>query len=70
MMIAGRFIAGIALGILTSTIPMFCAEISEKSYRGAMSGLLQWTLSWGFSRHNGLGMDVPSLMATFSVNPP
>ncbi|ETI27720.1 hypothetical protein G647_00169 [Cladophialophora carrionii CBS 160.54] len=48
MMIAGRFIAGIALGLLTSTIPMYCAELSEKSVRGAMSGLLQWMLSWGF----------------------
>jgi MFS family permease len=48
MMIAGRFIAGLALGLLTSTIPLYCAELSDKSVRGAMSGLLQWMLSWGF----------------------
>lgn len=44
MLMVGRFIAGAAVGILTSTIPLYAAEISESKYRGALSGLLQWML--------------------------
>ncbi|KAK9319695.1 general substrate transporter [Lipomyces orientalis] len=48
MLIAGRVIAGIAIGILTAIVPMYCSEIAEAAYRGALSGLLQWMLCWGF----------------------
>jgi MFS family permease len=55
MLIAGRFIAGVAIGVLTSTIPMYAGEIAEPKYRGALSGLLQWTLSWGIFVAQWLG---------------
>ncbi|EON70080.1 hypothetical protein W97_09346 [Coniosporium apollinis CBS 100218] len=55
MLIVGRFIAGIAVGMLTATIPMYASELSEASYRGIMSGLLQWMLSWGFLVAQWLG---------------
>jgi MFS family permease len=55
MLIIGRFIGGFAVGILTSTIPMFAAEISPAKYRGLQSGLLQWFLSWGFLVAQWLG---------------
>ncbi len=48
MLIVGRFIGGVAVGMLTSTIPMYASELSEARYRGTLSGLLQWMLSWGF----------------------
>jgi MFS family permease len=55
MMIVGRFIAGVAVGILTSTIPMYAGELSEAKHRGLLSGLLQWMLSWGFFVAQWLG---------------
>ncbi|KAF2448763.1 general substrate transporter [Karstenula rhodostoma CBS 690.94] len=55
MLIAGRFIGGFAVGQLTSTIPMYAGEISEAKYRGLLSGLLQWMLSWGFFVAQWLG---------------
>jgi MFS family permease len=55
MLIVGRLIAGTAVGILTSTIPMYASEIAEAKYRGALSGLLQWMLSWGFLVAQWLG---------------
>ena len=55
MLIAGRFIAGAAIGMLTSTIPMYAAELSEPQHRGLLSGLLQWFLSWGFLVAQWLG---------------
>ncbi|KAM0328884.1 hypothetical protein ACHAQA_005300 [Verticillium albo-atrum] len=48
MLIAGRLIAGIAIGILSAVTPMYCSEIAQAEIRGALSGLLQWMLSWGF----------------------
>lgn len=55
MLIAGRFFGGVAVGMLTSTIPMYASEISIPRYRGALSGLLQWFLSWGFLVAQWLG---------------
>ncbi|KAL3487508.1 general substrate transporter [Aspergillus germanicus] len=55
MIIIGRFIAGAAVGMLTSTIPMYAAELSEPKWRATLSGLLQWMLSWGFLVAQWLG---------------
>lgn len=55
MLIIGRFIGGMAVGQLTSTIPLYAAELSEPKYRGLLSGLLQWMLSWGFLVAQWLG---------------
>lgn len=55
MLIAGRLIAGIAVGILTALVPMYCSEIAEASYRGALSGLLQFMLSWGYFAAQWIG---------------
>jgi MFS family permease len=55
MLIVGRFIAGVAVGMLTATIPMYASELSEARYRGILSGLLQWMLSWGFLVAQWLG---------------
>ncbi|PVH74647.1 MFS sugar transporter, partial [Cadophora sp. DSE1049] len=55
MLIIGRFIAGVAVGILSSTVPMYAGEIAEAQHRGVLSGLLQWMLSWGFFVAQWLG---------------
>ncbi|KAK4494249.1 hypothetical protein PRZ48_014547 [Zasmidium cellare] len=55
MLMIGRFVAGMAVGMLTSTIPLYAAELSEPKYRGLQSGLLQWFLSWGFLVAQWLG---------------
>ncbi|KAH6674947.1 general substrate transporter [Halenospora varia] len=55
MLIAGRFIAGIAVGLLSAIVPMYCSEIAEASYRGALSGLLQFMLSWGYFAAQWIG---------------
>ncbi|KAJ5637429.1 hypothetical protein N7490_007308 [Penicillium lividum] len=55
MLIIGRFIAGTAVGMLTSVVPMYAGEIAEAPNRGMMSGLLQWMLSWGYLIAQWLG---------------
>ncbi|KAJ9664879.1 hypothetical protein H2201_004931 [Coniosporium apollinis] len=55
MLIAGRFIAGISVGLLSAIVPMYCSEIATAQDRGKLSGLLQFMLSWGFFAAQWLG---------------
>jgi sugar porter (SP) family MFS transporter len=55
MIIAGRFIAGISVGLLSAIVPMYCSEIATSEDRGKLSGLLQFMLSWGFFIAQWLG---------------
>ncbi|KAE8166968.1 general substrate transporter [Aspergillus tamarii] len=66
MLIIGRFIGGVAVGQLTATVPMYASEISEAKYRGALSGLLQWMLSWGFLVAQWLGYGCSFSTTVFS----
>lgn len=68
MLIAGRFIGGVAVGMLTSTIPMYASEISTPKWRGALSGLLQWFLSWGFLVAQWLGYGCSFSQTDFSCS--
>lgn len=66
MIIIGRFIGGVAVGMLTSTIPMYAGELSEAKFRGILSGLLQWMLSWGFLVAQWLGYGCSFVKSDFS----
>jgi MFS family permease len=55
MMMVGRFIGGFAVGVLTSTIPMYAAELSEPRHRGLQAGLLQALLTVGFTVSHWMG---------------
>lgn len=66
MLIVGRFIGGVAVGQLTSTIPMYAGELSDVKHRGVLSGLLQWMLSWGFFVAQWLGYGCSANQTQFS----
>jgi MFS family permease len=70
MVIVGRFIGGVAVGMLTSTIPLYAAELSEAQFRGVLSGLLQWMLSWGFLVAQWLGYGCSFVSSSFSCQSP
>ena len=46
--IAGRFIAGFAVGLLSATIPNYCSEVAPPNIRGLLAGMQQWSLGLGF----------------------
>ncbi|KAK6827160.1 hypothetical protein PG987_010501 [Apiospora arundinis] len=62
MLIIGRFIGGVAVGQLTSTIPMYASELSDAKHRGMLSGLLQLMLSWGFFGASPRLPNIPGLI--------
>jgi len=43
----GRFIAGIAVGLTSSVVPVYQSEIAPKNVRGRLVSLQQWAITWG-----------------------
>ncbi|EXJ81244.1 hypothetical protein A1O3_07534 [Capronia epimyces CBS 606.96] len=46
--IVGRVTAGIAVGLLSATIPNYCSEVAPPRIRGMLAGLQQWNIGLGF----------------------
>ncbi|UNI17947.1 high affinity glucose transporter, variant 2 [Purpureocillium takamizusanense] len=47
MLVAGRIINGICVGIESAQVPVYIAEISPPSKRGRLIGMQQWAITWG-----------------------
>ncbi|KAL1965387.1 hypothetical protein VTN77DRAFT_5824 [Rasamsonia byssochlamydoides] len=47
MLIAGRFIAGVAVGMMSATIPVYCSEVAPPRIRGLLAGMQQWMVGVG-----------------------
>ncbi|KAK9471222.1 general substrate transporter [Dipodascopsis tothii] len=48
-LICGRVISGVAIGICSSQVPVYIAELSPKKIRGRLVGLFQWAVTWGIT---------------------
>ncbi|KAK4705076.1 hypothetical protein P7C70_g1137, partial [Phenoliferia sp. Uapishka_3] len=46
-LVAGRVISGLAVGIASSVIPIYIAEITKPGVRGRVVALQQWAITWG-----------------------
>ena len=47
MLVAGRVIAGLCVGIASTIVPIYQAEIAPKEIRGRVVTLQQWAITWG-----------------------
>ncbi|KAJ2819789.1 high affinity glucose transporter, partial [Coemansia sp. 'formosensis'] len=47
MLIVGRFIAGLGVGVLSMSVPVFQSEIAPPHIRGRLVSLQQWAITWG-----------------------
>ncbi|KAJ2037256.1 hypothetical protein H4S03_003093 [Coemansia sp. S3946] len=47
MLIIGRFIAGLGVGVLSMSVPVFQSEIAPPHIRGRLVSLQQWAITWG-----------------------
>ena len=47
MMIVGRFINGLCVGIASAQVPVYIAELAPPSKRGRLVGAQQWAITWG-----------------------
>lgn len=47
MLIVGRVINGLAVGIESSQVPVYVSELSQPSLRGRVVAAQQWAITWG-----------------------
>lgn len=47
MLVVGRIISGLSIGIASSTVPLYQSEITAPAIRGRMVSLQQWAITWG-----------------------
>ncbi|KAH8926299.1 general substrate transporter [Atractiella rhizophila] len=47
MLVAGRVIGGLAIGIESAIVPIYQAEITKPAIRGRIVSLQQWAITWG-----------------------
>lgn len=47
MLIAGRIINGLSVGIESAQVPVYISELAPPSKRGRLVGSQQWAITWG-----------------------
>lgn len=47
MLVLGRFISGVCIGITSSQVPVYLVEITKKEKRGSIVVIMQWAIEWG-----------------------
>jgi MFS family permease len=47
MLIAGRIINGLSVGIESAQVPVYVSELAQPSKRGRVVGAQQWAITWG-----------------------
>jgi sugar porter (SP) family MFS transporter len=47
MLVAGRVISGISIGIASSVVPLYQSEITPPAIRGRLVSMQQWAITWG-----------------------
>ncbi|RFU30079.1 hypothetical protein B7463_g6264, partial [Scytalidium lignicola] len=47
MLVVGRFINGLAVGICSAQVPVYISEVAPPSKRGRLVGCQQWAITWG-----------------------
>ncbi|KAG6884963.1 hypothetical protein C0995_009714 [Termitomyces sp. Mi166 len=47
MLVIGRIISGISVGLSSAVVPIYQSEITPPSIRGRMVSLQQWSITWG-----------------------
>ena len=47
MLVVGRFINGLSVGICSAQVPVLVSELAPPSKRGRVVGAQQWAITWG-----------------------
>ncbi|KAJ5188705.1 Major facilitator superfamily domain general substrate transporter [Penicillium cf. griseofulvum] len=66
MLIAGRSIAGLAIGQMSATIPVYCSEVAPPQIRGMLASMQQWMIGLGYVVAQWVGYGCSHRGGTFS----
>ncbi|KDQ53923.1 hypothetical protein JAAARDRAFT_38894 [Jaapia argillacea MUCL 33604] len=47
MLVVGRIVSGLAVGLASSIVPIYQSEITAPSIRGRLVSMQQWAITWG-----------------------
>ncbi|TFK47455.1 general substrate transporter [Heliocybe sulcata] len=47
MLVAGRVISGLSVGLASSVVPLYQSEITPPAIRGRLVSMQQWAITWG-----------------------
>lgn len=47
MLIAGRIVAGLSVGLTSMCVPLYQSEVAPKEIRGRLVSIQQWAITWG-----------------------
>lgn len=47
LLIAGRVVSGVGIGLISAVVPLYQGEAAHKSLRGAIISTYQWAITWG-----------------------
>ncbi|RPD55059.1 general substrate transporter [Lentinus tigrinus ALCF2SS1-7] len=47
MLVVGRIVSGVAVGIASAIVPLYQSEITEPRIRGRLVSMQQWSITWG-----------------------
>ncbi|KAJ3536324.1 hypothetical protein NM688_g6854 [Phlebia brevispora] len=47
MLVAGRVVSGLSVGIASATVPIYQSEITAPAIRGRLVSMQQWSITWG-----------------------
>lgn len=47
LLIAGRVISGLGIGLISAVVPLYQGEAANKFLRGAITSTYQWAITWG-----------------------
>lgn len=68
MLVVGRLVAGLAIGIVYFAIPMFISEIAPAEHRGLFVGLHAQFIGFGYMTSNWVGFGVSYAEGQFTVS--
>lgn len=60
VLIVGRVISGIGIGLISAVVPLYQAEAAEKNMRGAIISSYQWTITIGLLISNAIAQSTHS----------
>lgn len=66
MLIVGRFINGISVGICSAQVPVYVSELAPPSKRGLVVGTQQWAITWVRSSSKSLKNDANTRNRVYS----
>lgn len=70
LLVAGRFISGLGIGVISAIVPSYQAEAAKKNLRGAIISTYQWAITWGLLASSAVAQGTRSKTSAASYRIP